>query len=183
MFRTYGIKVYLSAQFGAPALQIGGLSTDDPTNSGVKSWWTSLANTIYQKIPDFGGFLVKANSEGQPGPADYGKTHADGANMLAARWRPTTASSCGAPSSTQDDGTDRIGQAYKEFKPLDGKFSSNVVVQVKNGPARLPAARAVPPAVRGHARAHRWRWSCRSPRSIWARTRTSCSWGRSTKRS
>ena len=86
-FRPYGIKVYLSAQFGAPK-QIGGLSTADPTNSSVKTWWENLANTIYETIPDFGGFLVKANSEGQPGPADYGRTHADGANMLAAALSP-----------------------------------------------------------------------------------------------
>ncbi len=131
-FRPYGIAVYLSAQFGAPK-QIGGLSTADPLDSSVKQWWVTEANTIYQKIPDFGGFLVKANSEGQPGPGDYGRTHADGANMLASAlagrgivmWRAFVYS---------DNGTDRIAQAYNEFKPLDGKFSIKVIVQVKNGP-------------------------------------------------
>jgi len=88
-FRPYGITVYLSAQFGAP-MQIGGLSTADPNNSSVKQWWVTEANTIYQKIPDFGGFLVKADSEGQPGPADYGRTHADGANMLVSALEPLT---------------------------------------------------------------------------------------------
>jgi alpha-glucuronidase len=133
VFRPYGITVYLSAQFGAPA-QIGGLSTADPTNSSVKTWWTNLANTIYQKIPDFGGFLVKANSEGQPGPADYGKTHADGANMLAAALAPHKGIVMWRAFVYKDDGTDRIGQSYAEFKPLDGKFASNAMVQVKNGP-------------------------------------------------
>jgi alpha-glucuronidase len=133
VFRTYGIRVYLSAQFGAPK-QIGGLSTADPTNAQVKAWWVNLANTIYGKIPDFGGFLVKANSEGQPGPADYGKTHADGANALAAALAPHDGIVMWRAFVYKDDGTDRIGQAYREFKPLDGKFASNVMVQVKNGP-------------------------------------------------
>jgi len=133
VFRTYGIKVYLSAQFGAPQL-LGGLSTSDPSNSAVKTYWVTLANTIYQKIPDFGGFLVKANSEGQPGPADYSKTHADGANTLAAALAPHGGIVMWRAFVYKDDGTDRIGQAYKEFKPLDGKFASNVMVQVKNGP-------------------------------------------------
>ncbi|MFL5304754.1 MAG: alpha-glucuronidase family glycosyl hydrolase [Polyangia bacterium] len=132
-FRPYGIAVYLSAQFGAPKV-IGGLSTADPLDSGVKQWWTTLASTIYQKIPDFGGFLVKANSEGQPGPADYGRTHADGANMLAAALAPHGGIVMWRAFVYKDDGTDRIGQAYTEFKPLDGKFNSGTMVQVKNGP-------------------------------------------------
>jgi len=135
-FRPYGIRVYLSAQFAAP-IKIGGLTTADPLDGAVKQWWVGEVNAIYQKIPDFGGFLVKANSEGQPGPADYGRTHADGANMLAAAlaphdgivmWRAFVYSNNG------NDGTDRIGQAYNEFKPLDGQFASNAMVQVKNGP-------------------------------------------------
>ena len=132
-FRPYGITVYLSAQFGAPK-QIGGLTTADPLNASVKQWWVTEANTIYQKIPDFGGFLVKANSEGQPGPGDYGRTHADGANMLASALTPHGGIVMWRAFVYTDDGTDRIGQAYSEFKPLDGKFSSGVVVQVKNGP-------------------------------------------------
>ncbi|HSU39287.1 MAG TPA: alpha-glucuronidase family glycosyl hydrolase, partial [Polyangiaceae bacterium] len=133
VFRPYGIRVYLSAQFGAPALN-GGLSTNDPLDSGVKKWWADLANTIYQQIPDFGGFLVKANSEGQPGPADYGRTHADGANTLAAALAPHDGIVLWRAFVYKDDGSDRIGQAYAEFKPLDGKFASNAIVQVKNGP-------------------------------------------------
>jgi alpha-glucuronidase len=132
-FRPYGIAVYLSAQYGAP-IQIGNLTTADPSNSAVKQWWTTEVDSIYQKIPDFGGFLVKANSEGQPGPADYGKTHADGANLLAAALAPHQGIVLWRAFVYKDDGTDRIAQAYKEFHPLDGKFASNVVVQVKNGP-------------------------------------------------
>ncbi len=132
-FRPYGITVYLSAQFGAPQ-QIGGLSTADPTNSSVKTWWVNLANTIYTMIPDFGGFLVKANSEGQPGPADYGRTHADGANMLAAAVVPHGGIVMWRAFVYSDNGTDRIGQSYNEFKPLDGKFNAGTMVQVKNGP-------------------------------------------------
>jgi len=133
VFRPYGISVYLSAQFGAPK-QIGNLSTADPTDSSVQTWWKNLANTIYQMIPDFGGFLVKANSEGQPGPADYGRTHADGANMLAAALAPHGGIVLWRAFVYKDDGTDRIGQAYNEFKPLDGKFNAGTLVQVKNGP-------------------------------------------------
>lgn len=132
-FRDYGIKVYLSAQFAAPK-QIGSQSTADPTNAAVKQWWVDEAKTIYQKIPDFGGFLVKANSEGQPGPGDYNKTHADGANMLAAALAPYGGLVMWRAFVYKDDGSDRIGQAYNEFKSLDGKFSNGVVVQVKNGP-------------------------------------------------
>jgi alpha-glucuronidase len=132
-FRPYGIAVYLAAQFGAP-VQIGGLRTADPLDASVRTWWTNLANTIYQRIPDFGGFLVKANSEGQPGPADYGRTHADGANMLAAALAPHNGIVMWRAFVYKDDGTDRIGQSYGEFKPLDGKFASNVMIQVKNGP-------------------------------------------------
>ena len=132
-FRPYGIKVYLSAQFGAPK-QIGGLTTADPSNSAVKQWWVTEANTIYQKITDFGGFLVKANSESQPGPADYGLTHADGANMLASAITPHGGIVMWRAFVYKDNGADRIGQAYTEFKPLDGKFSAGVMVQVKNGP-------------------------------------------------
>ena len=134
VFRPYGIKVYLTARFSAPT-QVGGLNTADPNDAGVKAWWVDKANEIYEKIPDFGGFLVKANSEGQPGPQDYGRTHAEGANTLAAAlgphggivmWRAFVYS--------QTSPTDRIKQAYEEFEPLDGQFSDNVVVQVKNGP-------------------------------------------------
>jgi len=131
--RTYGIRVYLSARFSAP-IEIGGLRTADPLDPAVQRWWKDKADEIYARIPDFGGFLVKANSEGQPGPQDYGRSHADGANMLAdalaphggvVMWRAFVY------SHEQPD--DRAKQAYSEFVPLDGKFRDNVVVQVKNG--------------------------------------------------
>jgi alpha-glucuronidase len=134
VFRPYGIRVYISARFSAP-IEIGGLNTADPLDSGVSAWWRSKADEIYRYIPDFGGFLVKANSEGQPGPQDYHRTHADGANMLAdavaphggiVMWRAFVYS--------QDQPDDRAKQAYSEFKPLDGKFRDNVLLQVKNGP-------------------------------------------------
>lgn len=131
--RPYGIRVYLSARFSAP-IEIGGLHTADPLDPAVRRWWRDKADAIYARIPDFGGFLVKANSEGQPGPQDYGRTHADGANMLAdalaphggvVMWRAFVY------SHEQPD--DRAKQAYSEFVPLDSKFRDNVVVQVKNG--------------------------------------------------
>jgi alpha-glucuronidase len=132
--RPYGIRVYLSARFSAP-MEIGGLRTADPLDPAVRQWWQAKANEIYALVPDFGGFLVKANSEGQPGPQDYARTHADGANMLAdavaphggiVMWRAFVYS--------QDNPDDRANQAYTEFKPLDGQFRANVLVQVKNGP-------------------------------------------------
>ncbi|SHO56951.1 alpha-glucuronidase family glycosyl hydrolase [Vibrio quintilis] len=134
IFRPYGIKVYLSVKFSSPQL-IGGLKTSDPLNTQVKQWWQDKAREIYQKIPDFGGFLVKANSEGQPGPGDFGRTHAEGANMLAdalaphggiVMWR--------AFVYANEKHEERSKQAYSEFKPLDGQFRSNVLLQVKNGP-------------------------------------------------
>jgi alpha-glucuronidase len=133
VFRPYGIAVYLSAQFAAP-IRLGGLSTADPLNRQVRQWWVTEANLIYAMIPDFGGFLVKANSEGQPGPADYGRMHADGANMLAAALAPHGGIVLWRAFVYSDDGTDRIGQAYRELHPLDGKFAAGTMVQVKNGP-------------------------------------------------
>ncbi|TCS15490.1 alpha-glucuronidase [Caulobacter sp. BK020] len=133
VFRPYGIKVYLSARFSAP-IEIGGLKTADPLDPAVRAFWKAKADEIYKAIPDFGGFLVKANSEGQPGPQDYGRTHVDGANMLAdavgphggiVMWRAFVY------SHEQPD--DRAKQGYGEFKPFDGQFRDNVIVQVKNG--------------------------------------------------
>lgn len=134
VFRPYGIKIYLSVKFSAP-IEIGKLKTADPFDETVKDWWKEKVNEIYDAIPDFGGFLVKANSEGQPGPQNYHRTHADGANMLAdalaphhgiVMWRAFVYSN--------ETPTDRTKQAYDEFKPLDGQFKSNVIIQVKNGP-------------------------------------------------
>jgi len=134
IFRPYGIKVYLSVKFSSPQL-IGGLKTSDPLNPEVQRWWQEKAKEIYSIIPDFGGFLVKANSEGQPGPGDFGRSHAEGANMLAdalashggvVMWR--------AFVYANEKNEERSKQAYSEFKPLDGHFRNNVLVQVKNGP-------------------------------------------------
>lgn len=132
-FRPYGIKVYLTARFSAP-IEIGKLKTADPKDPEVQQWWKNKATEIYKSVPDFGGFLVKANSEGQPGPQNYGRNHVDGANMLAdalapfggiVMWRAFVYS--------EHDADDRAKQAYSEFVPYDGKFRDNVIVQVKNG--------------------------------------------------
>ncbi|QJD69441.1 alpha-glucuronidase [Xanthomonas campestris pv. badrii] len=133
VFRPYGIRVFLSARFSAP-IEIGGLPTADPLDAQVQRWWRETADAIYARIPDFGGFLVKANSEGQPGPQDYGRTHADGANLLAAALAPhggVVMWRAFVYSHEQPD--DRAKQAYSEFMPLDGAFADNVIVQVKNG--------------------------------------------------
>lgn len=134
IFRPYGLKVYLTARFSAP-LEIGGLGTADPLDPEVIQWWGDKVAEIYRAIPDFGGFLVKANSEGQPGPQNYGRSHLEGANLLAdalaphggiLMWRAFVYS--------EHDPTDRAKQAYAEFVPQDGKFRDNVLIQVKNGP-------------------------------------------------
>jgi alpha-glucuronidase len=133
-FRPYGIRLYLAANFAAPKL-LGGLPTADPLDPAVAKWWKDKADEIYRLIPDFGGFVVKANSEGQPGPQDYRRTHADGANVLAdavaphggvVMWR--------AFVYDADVDPDRVKRAYLEFVPLDGRFRDNVFVQVKTGP-------------------------------------------------
>lgn len=134
IFRPWGIRVYLSARFSAP-IEVGGLKTADPLDPQVAAWWRAKVDEIYGRIPDFGGFLVKANSEGQPGPGDYGRSHADGANMLAAVLKPHGgAVMWRAFVYAHDKPEDRAKQAYSEFQPLDGKFADNVIVQVKNGP-------------------------------------------------
>jgi len=133
IFRPYGIRVFLSARFSAP-MEIGGLKTADPLDPAVKRWWRDKANEIYRVIPDFGGFLVKANSEGQPGPQDYGRSHADGANLLADALAPHGGTVMWrAFVYSHEEPDDRAKQAYTEFVPLDGKFRNNVLVQVKNG--------------------------------------------------
>lgn len=133
VFRPYGIKVYLTARFSAP-IESGGLKTADPLNEEVRQWWKNKAKEIYALIPDFGGFLVKANSEGQPGPQDYKRTHADGANMLAEAVAPFNGIIIWrAFVYAAENPVDRHKQAYDDFVPLDGKFNANVMVQVKNG--------------------------------------------------
>ncbi|NND34820.1 MAG: alpha-glucuronidase, partial [Saprospiraceae bacterium] len=133
VFRPYGIRVYLTARFSAP-IELGKLGTSDPLDDEVQAWWRNKANEIYDLIPDFGGFLVKANSEGQPGPQNYDRTHAEGANMLAqavaphggiVMWRAFVYSN--------EEPDDRHKQANNEFVPLDGKFDENILIQVKNG--------------------------------------------------
>jgi alpha-glucuronidase len=134
VFRPFGIRVYLSANPAAPRI-LGKLKTADPLDPAVNQWWNQKADEIYQLVPDFGGFLVKANSEGQPGPQDYGRTHADGANALAAALAPhggVVMWRAFVYSETVDP--DRVKRAYTEFVPLDGKFRENTFVQVKNGP-------------------------------------------------
>ena len=133
IFRPYGIKVYLSVNFATP-IKLGGLATADPLNSDVAEWWKQKVHEIYSMIPDFGGFLVKANSEGQPGPCDYHRTHAEGANMLASALKPYGGIVMWRAFVYSPSDADRAKQAYLEFKPLDGKFLENVIVQVKNGP-------------------------------------------------
>lgn len=134
VFRPYGIKVYLTARFSAPK-EIGGLNTADPLDPQVRQWWKDKAKEIYEYIPDFGGFLVKANSEGQPGPQDYGRTHADGANMMGEALKPYGGIVMWRAFVYQNERhIDRALNGYEEFKPLDGKFSENVFVQPKNGP-------------------------------------------------
>jgi alpha-glucuronidase len=154
VFRPYGIKVYLTARFSAP-VEIGGLKSADPLDTCVQNWWKQKADEIYSYVPDFGGFLVKANSEGQPGPQTYNRSHADGANMLAdavarhggiVMWRAFVYDVRVQRSNENFDSlkidnkapaiasADRFKQAYNEFKPLDGAFRKNVLIQVKNGP-------------------------------------------------
>ena len=133
IFRPWGIRVYLSARFSAP-IDIGGLKTADPLDPAVRAWWAAKANEIYTHVPDFGGFLVKANSEGEPGPQDYHRTHADGANMLAEALRPHGGIVLWRAFVYSSMNEDRAKQAYDEFAPLDGKFADNVIVQIKNGP-------------------------------------------------
>jgi alpha-glucuronidase len=133
VFRPYGIKTYLSVKFSSPK-QIGGLTTNDPLDPAVAAWWKQKVKEVYGIIPDFGGFLIKANSEGQPGPQDYNRTHADGANMLADALKPYGGIVMWRAFVYQANDKDRAKQAYTEFMPLDGQFRDNVIIQVKNGP-------------------------------------------------
>ena len=131
--RPYGIRVYLSINFASP-IKVGGLETADPLDAKVVRWWKEKVKEIYRLIPDFGGFLVKANSEGEPGPQDFGRTHADGANMLARVLKPHKGIVMWRAIVYAPQSPDRANQAYLEFMPLDGQFADNVIIQIKNGP-------------------------------------------------
>ena len=150
IFRSYGIKLFLSINYAAP-LEIGGLSTADPLVPEVAAWWRERADEIYQAIPDFGGFLVKADSENRPGPFTYGRDHADGANMLAEALEPyggLVIWRCFVYNCKQDwrdRKTDRARAAYDHFVPLDGRFKENVILQVKNGPIDFQVREPVSP--------------------------------------
>ena len=133
IFRPYGLRVYLSVNFASP-MALDSLSTADPLDKEVIRWWKNKVKEIYRIIPDFGGFLVKANSEGQPGPCDFGRTHAEGANMLADALKPYKGIVMWRAFVYSPSDADRAKQAYLEFEPLDGQFRNNVIVQVKNGP-------------------------------------------------
>ena len=135
ILRPYGIRVYLSINFASP-MALGYTKTADPLDKKVQQWWKKKAKEIYATIPDFGGFLVKANSEGQPGPGDYHRTHADGANMLADAVKPYGGLIMWRSFvyGANHKGEDRVKQAVSEFKGMDGKFRDNVILQSKNGP-------------------------------------------------
>ena len=150
VFRRYGIKMYMCINFASP-IQLGGLDVSDPLDEKVRTWWKEAVKEIYKIIPYFGGFLVKADSEGRPGPFTYGRNHADGANMLAEALAPyggLVIWRCFVYNCHQDwrdRKTDRARAAYDHFMPLDGKFADNVILQIKNGPMDFQIREAVSP--------------------------------------
>lgn len=144
ILRPYGIRVSLAVNFASPKA-IGGLPTADPLDPEVNKWWEAKAKEIYSAIPDFLGFLVKANSEGEPGPMDYQRTHADGANMLARAVKPFGGIIMWRSFVYASNSDDRANQAQLEFLPFDGKFESNVIIQVKNGPIDFQPREPVSP--------------------------------------
>jgi alpha-glucuronidase len=150
IFRNYGVKIYLSINFAAP-LELGELATADPLNEAVKRWWRAKTAQLYQRIPDLGGFLVKADSEHRPGPFTYNRNHAEGANLLAEALQPfggVVIWRCFVYNCQQDwrdRSTDRAKAAYDNFQPLDGKFADNVILQVKNGPMDFQVREPVSP--------------------------------------
>lgn len=154
IFASYGIKLYLSINFAAP-IEMGGFDTSDPCDERIKEWWRKKAQEIWANIPEFGGFLVKADSEGRPGPFTYGRTHADGANMLADAVRPyggLVIWRCFVYNCQQDWRdlkTDRARAGYDNFMPLDGKFADNVILQIKNGPMDFQVREPVSPLFGG----------------------------------
>lgn len=152
VFRRWGIRVHLSVSFASP-ITLGGLATSDPLDPGVAHWWVRTAGRVWDAIPDFGGFVVKADSEGQPGPFAYGRTHADGANMLAAAVEPYDglihwrAFVYDHRQDWRDRSTDRARAAFDHFQPLDGTFSANVILQVKYGPLDFQVREPVSPVL------------------------------------
>ncbi|WP_342561035.1 alpha-glucuronidase family glycosyl hydrolase [Paenibacillus sp. FSL R7-0345] len=150
IFRSYGIKLFLSINY-ASTMEIGGLETADPLDPNVRDWWRMAASAVYEAVPDFGGFLVKADSENRPGPFSYGRDHADGANMLAEALKPyggIVIWRCFVYNCKQDwrdRATDRAKAAYDHFQPLDGRFMDNVILQVKNGPIDFQVREPVSP--------------------------------------
>ncbi|MCL6456992.1 MAG: alpha-glucuronidase [Gorillibacterium sp.] len=154
VFRSYGIQLFLSINYASP-VQIGGLATADPLDPGVKQWWAAVADHIYQTIPDFGGFLVKADSEYRPGPFTYGRDHADGANMLAEALEPyggLVIWRCFVYNCLQDwrdRSTDRAKAAYDTYTQHDGQFRKNVILQIKNGPMDFQVREPVSPLFGG----------------------------------
>jgi alpha-glucuronidase len=151
-FRPYGIRTHLSVTFAAPVV-LGGLSTADPLEEAVRGWWAEATRRVYEAIPDFGGYVVKADSEGQPGPFAYGRSHADGANMLAAALAPYggtvhwRAFVYNHRQDWRDRTTDRARAAYDHFTPLDGMFAPNAVLQVKHGPMDFQVREPVSPLI------------------------------------
>ncbi|UWE13584.1 alpha-glucuronidase [Actinacidiphila bryophytorum] len=152
VFRPYGIRLHLSVNFASPVV-LGALATADPLDGEVRAWWAKAAAGVYQAIPDFGGFVVKADSEGQPGPFSYGRSHADGANMLAealapfggeVHWRAFVYNH---QQDWRDRSTDRARAAYDHFAPQDGEFAANVVLQVKHGPMDFQTREPVSPVI------------------------------------
>lgn len=154
IFSEYGIKLYLSLNFAAP-MELGDLDSADPLNQEVISWWEKKCKEVFEKIPDFGGFLVKADSEGRPGPFTYGRNHADGANMLARAVKPYGGMiiwRCFVYNCQQDwrdKKTDRANAAYDTYMPLDGEFDENVILQIKNGPMDFQVREPVSPLFGG----------------------------------
>ncbi|KQR08373.1 alpha-glucuronidase [Cellulomonas sp. Leaf334] len=152
VFRPHGIRVSLSVSFAAP-ITVGGLSTADPLDPAVQDWWAAAVRRVYETIPDFGGFVVKADSEGQPGPFAYGRDHADGANLLARALSPFggtvfwRAFVYDHHQDWRDRSTDRARAAYDHFTPLDGRFDDNVVLQVKYGPMDFQVREPVSPVI------------------------------------
>lgn len=166
IFRPYGIRVYLSINFASP-MALGYTKTADPLDMKVQLWWKKKAKEIYASIPDFGGFLVKANSEGQPGPGDYHRSHADGANMLADALKPFGGIVMWRSFvyGANHKGEDRVKQAVSEFKYQDGKFRDNVILQSKMVRLTFNLVNHTHPSSTISTKLPRLR-SCRLPRNI-----------------